>query len=75
MFSAREASLYCDGQDPVSDFAEKVLWLLDKPDARKKMGEIGLDRVERELAWKHSVPNLLAAYERVFDKRMNVSRA
>jgi len=67
-FSAQEASLYCISENLVSDFADKILWLLDKPEVRKKMGEVGLDRVERELAWKHSVPNLLAAYERALAK-------
>jgi hypothetical protein len=33
------------------------------------MGEIGRRRVETELAWKFSVENLLAAYERAFFKR------
>jgi hypothetical protein len=33
------------------------------------MGEIGRRRVEMELAWKFSVDNLLAAYERVFQKK------
>jgi glycosyltransferase involved in cell wall biosynthesis len=43
--------------------------LLDNPDVRKKMGEFGRRRVEKELAWEYSVPNLLAAYERAFSKR------
>ena len=33
------------------------------------MSEFGRRRVERELAWEYSVPNLLAAYERAFSKR------
>jgi len=66
-FSAQEASLYSEGY--VNDFAEKLLWLLDRPEERAKMGEFGRNRVEKELAWKHSVPNLLAAYDRAFDKR------
>jgi len=66
-FSAQEASLYSEGD--VNDFAEKLLWLLDRPEERAKMGEFARNRVEKELAWKHSVPNLLAAYDRAFDKR------
>jgi glycosyltransferase involved in cell wall biosynthesis len=65
-FTAGEASLYCEGDDQVNDFADKVLWLLDHPEERQKMGEIGLRRVEQQLAWKYSVENLLAAYEGVF---------
>jgi glycosyltransferase involved in cell wall biosynthesis len=68
-FSAEEAALYADTRNQVSDFAAKIIWLLDDPDERKKMGEFGRRRVERELAWEYSVQNLLAAYERAFSKR------
>lgn len=68
-FSAKEASLYSDNGNQVKDFANKILWLLENPDERKKMGEFGRRRVEEELAWEHSVPNLLAAYRRAFSKR------
>ncbi len=68
-FSAGDASLYASNEDMVHDFAEKVLWLIDHPEQRAKMGEIGRERVETELAWKYSVPHLLAAYERAFAKR------
>ena len=67
-FSAREASLYANSGDLVTDFAAKILWLLDHDAERKKMGEIGRKRVEDELAWKYSVDNLLTAYERAFIK-------
>ena len=67
-FSAQEASLYSNSKNQVNDFAKKILWLLDNPDERKKMGEFGRTRVEKELAWNHSVPNLLAAYQKVFSK-------
>ena len=68
-FSAQEASLYSDGDDRVVDFAEKILWLLDHPEERERMGQFGRRRIEKELAWKYSVQNLLAAYERAFSKR------
>jgi glycosyltransferase involved in cell wall biosynthesis len=61
-FSAQEASLYSSNENQVADFADKILWLLDHPEARKRMGEFGRERVEKELAWEHSVANLLAAY-------------
>src|SRR5206468_2656749 len=63
-FSAQEASLYADKTNPVEDFAAKILWLLDRPDERKRMGDFGRMRVEERLAWKYSVRQLLAAYER-----------
>ena len=67
-FSAQDASLYSEHGNQVNDFANKILWLLDHPGERKKMGEFGRRRVEQELAWKFSVDNLLAAYRRVFEK-------
>jgi glycosyltransferase involved in cell wall biosynthesis len=68
-YSAGEASLYSDNHDLVTDFATKILWLLEHPDERQKMGEFGRKRVEQQLAWGYSVGNLLAAYERTFNKR------
>jgi glycosyltransferase involved in cell wall biosynthesis len=65
-FSAEGASLYADKKDPVNDFASKLLWLLDNTGERRRMGELGRRRVEDALAWKYSVPHLLAAYQRAF---------
>ena len=69
-YSAQEASLYVDTKNQVQDFADKLLWLIDHPDERKKMGEFGRRRIADQLAWEHSVPHLLAAYERAFSKRV-----
>ena len=33
------------------------------------MGEFGRKRVQQELAWRYSVENLLAAYQRVFNRK------
>jgi glycosyltransferase involved in cell wall biosynthesis len=68
-FSAQDASLYADNDNQVRDFAAKILWLLDNPQERQRMGEFGRRRVENDLAWKYSVQNLLAAYQRALDKR------
>ena len=68
-FSAQEASLYSDNQTQVPDFAAKILWLLENPYERERMGEFGQRRVMQELAWEYSVPNLLAAYQRAFSKK------
>lgn len=67
-FSAGEASLYADNDNQVPDFASKILWLLDRPAERKRMGELGLRRIQEQLAWQYSVNNLLAAYARAFRK-------
>jgi glycosyltransferase involved in cell wall biosynthesis len=66
-FSAQEASLYAGKDDGVADFAAKIVWLLDRPEERKKMGEFGRKRIEEQLAWEYSVPNLLAAYRKAVD--------
>ena len=66
--SAQEASLYASNQDQVADFSAKILWLLDHSEERKRMGEFGRRRIDKELAWAYSVPNLLAAYDRAFSK-------
>ncbi len=67
-FSAQDASLYADWRGGAADFAAKILWLLDHPDARKKMGAFGRQRVQQTLAWEYSVGHLLAAYQRALDK-------
>lgn len=67
-FSAQQASLYADNNDQVSDFAAKILWLLDHPEVCQTMGAFGRKRVETELAWEYSVRGLLAAYERALGR-------
>ena len=62
-FSAQQASLYASKENGIVDFAQKIVWLLDRPEQRREMGEFGRNRIERELAWQYSVPKLLAAYE------------
>jgi glycosyltransferase involved in cell wall biosynthesis len=63
-FSAQDASLYASNEDQVADFAAKLLWLLETPGERKRMGAFGHKRVEEQLAWDYSVEHLLAAYSR-----------
>lgn len=65
-FTAQEASLYSSTEDPVSDFATKILWLLDHPEERRRMSDFALKRVEQKLAWKYSIDNLLLAYKHVY---------
>ena len=68
-FSAGEASLYADTTNQVPDFAAKLLWLLENPRERQRMGEFGRKRVENELAWEYSIEHLLAAYQRAFAQK------
>ena len=62
--SAQEASLYATNTDP-KDFADKIVWLLDREDERKKMGDYGYDRIINELSWDHEKGKLLSAYRKV----------
>jgi glycosyltransferase involved in cell wall biosynthesis len=74
-FSAGNASLYANNESLCVDFADKILWLLDQPEERRRMGEFGRMRVEQELAWKYSEKNLIAAYAAPFshDQHESVS--
>ncbi len=65
--SAEGAALYARANDPV-DFAEKIAWLIDHPEEGREMGRAGRKRVVEKLSWDHSVPQLLAAYDRLFAK-------
>ena len=64
-FSAQDASLYAVNTDPI-DFADKIIWLLDRPDERATMGEFGYNRVLNELSWKYESQKLLSFYNKVF---------
>lgn len=66
--SAQDASLYAKANDPI-DFADKIAMLIDDPERGAAMGLRGRVRVLSALSWAHSVPHLLAAYDRVFAKR------
>ncbi len=61
-YSAQQASLYVARSDEV-EFAEKLLFLLDRPDERQRMGQMGRERVLSDLAWPHQATKLLRAYE------------
>jgi glycosyltransferase involved in cell wall biosynthesis len=61
-FSAQAASLYARRNDH-RDMAAKIVELLDNPQMRRVMGEMGRQRVVNELEWRHEAPKLLAAYE------------
>jgi len=68
-FSAQEASLYCTTGNQVNDFCRQDPLVARQPEERRKMGEFVEAGSKKELAWKHSVANLLAAYEKAFSKR------
>jgi glycosyltransferase involved in cell wall biosynthesis len=59
--SAQEAALYARPNDEL-DFSLKIAELMDDTERRRKMGEFGRDRVEKDLAWSHQIQYLLEAY-------------
>jgi len=65
--SAGEAALYARPNDPV-DFAAQMATLIADPGLRTRMGRLGRARVLDRLSWAHSVPQLLAAYDRIFGR-------
>ena len=64
-FSAQDASLYARKND-YTDFADKILQLIDDEELRTAMGKLGRQRVTNELEWRYEAPKLLAAYECLF---------
>lgn len=65
--SAEDASMYAEN-DSIASFAAKLERLLLDEEMRARMGEVGRKRMEDRLEWRHSVPTLLAAYERVLER-------
>lgn len=67
-FTAGGAALYAE-PDNVVAFAQNIVTLMDNPDMRIKMGQLGYDRIVNELAWDYQAEKLSAAYEKVFDNQ------
>ena len=65
--SAGEAAVYAAPNDEL-DFAKQIAGLLDDPEARRRMGEVGVARVSGPLSWRESATALLAAYDRAMDR-------
>jgi glycosyltransferase involved in cell wall biosynthesis len=63
-FSAEGAASYASPND-YQELAAKIAFLMDNKAVRTAMGDIGRRRIESTLAWQHSIPNLLAAYDSV----------
>ena len=60
-----DAALYATPNEP-SDIAAKVLQLLNDPDKRKTMGQIGLDRSRNEFPAEKDTERLIKAYDKIF---------
>ncbi len=59
--TAGEAAVYADPNDDRA-FARQIAMLMDDPEQRRRMGNMGLFRVEAELAWPHQAERLIQAY-------------
>jgi glycosyltransferase involved in cell wall biosynthesis len=60
--SAGDAAVYASANDEEA-FASCIDSLLDDPERRERMGDIGRSRVQTSLSWQESERTLLAAYE------------
>lgn len=67
--SAQDASLYAKANDP-KDFAARIAELIEDPERGVQMGKLGRARVMNALSWTHSIPHLLAAYDRIYTKAL-----
>jgi glycosyltransferase involved in cell wall biosynthesis len=63
-FSAGDAAISIKNND-IAQFAEAILALLEDPDRRARMGEIGRERVEKQLSWPIQARKLEAVYDRI----------
>ncbi|MFK0289795.1 glycosyltransferase family 4 protein [Streptomyces sp. NPDC090442] len=70
--SAGDAALYAPDNDEAG-FAKLIALLLDDPEKRARMGEIGQERISGQLSWRNSQASLLAAYAAACRDRTPVS--
>jgi glycosyltransferase involved in cell wall biosynthesis len=60
--TAQDAAVYARPNDEL-DFARQIATLMDDPERCERMGQIGRERIETELAWLYQEKHLLEAYE------------
>lgn len=59
--TAQNAAVYaCPNKE--LDFAHQIIDLIDNPERRRRMGQIGRARIEMELAWQYQEKHLIDAY-------------
>ncbi|MGB7848249.1 MAG: glycosyltransferase family 4 protein [Candidatus Acidiferrum sp.] len=63
-FTAQHSAIYVTPNDTRA-FANAIAELMDNPRRREALGLAGRNRIESQLAWDYSVPNLLHAYSLV----------
>jgi glycosyltransferase involved in cell wall biosynthesis len=62
--SAGDAAVYVTPND-VHEYAEAIVKLMDDEPRRTRLGRLGRDRVEQELAWCHQERSYLGVYQRL----------
>jgi glycosyltransferase involved in cell wall biosynthesis len=62
--SAGDAAVYIANDDPAA-MGEAIIELLNDPERRHEMGQIGRTRVRESLAWDHSKRHLVDFYDRL----------
>ena len=60
-YSAAGAAILVQPND-VLEFARQVVRLMGDSAERRRLGEIGRQRIAVQLAWEYSVPQLISAY-------------
>lgn len=66
-FSAGEAAIYAT-EHSAESFGDAVVALVDDPERCEKMARLGNERISGPLSWEQSERQLIACYERAFDK-------
>jgi glycosyltransferase involved in cell wall biosynthesis len=65
--SAQEAALYAQPNDEM-DFARQIIRLMDNAEERLKIGQYGIERIKKELAWPHQEIKLIEAYKKLLSE-------
>jgi glycosyltransferase involved in cell wall biosynthesis len=65
--SAGEAASYLPSGD-VAAYAKEILELLDNPERREAMGQLGRLRIEDELGWPYQREAYVGVYDKFVDR-------
>src|SRR5919201_380293 len=67
MDTARDAGIYVTS-GRTDELGDRVIELLEDPEARRRMGEAGVRRFKEVLAWEHQQRHLLNAYRQLLGR-------
>jgi glycosyltransferase involved in cell wall biosynthesis len=63
-FTAGAAAISIKDND-IAQFGDAILALLEDPGRRARMGEIGRERIEKQLSWPIQAKKLRTVYDRI----------